>query len=453
MIIPHEIPQRVTLKLDEARQRAALAVADRLRAAGHTVLLAGGCVRDLLIGRTPKDYDVATSATPDQVLTLFPGANAVGKSFGVVIVVNEGLACEVATFRRDLAYADGRRPEGVIFSDPPTDAQRRDFTINALFLDPVGGEILDFVGGRADLAAGLLRAVGDPARRFAEDHLRLLRAARFAVTLGFTIEPGTAAAIRATAPQLARISVERIRDELSRTLLEAQDPGAALELLDDLGLLRVILPEVSALKKVEQPPQFHPEGDVFRHTVMMLTALPARELNLALAVLLHDVGKPPTAEFRDGRWRFEKHAGVGEAMTRSILERLRYPRETIETVSFMVGNHMRFGDVRGMRRSTLRRLVGAPSFAQELELHRLDCQASHGLVENLDFLRAFQDEMAREPVLPPPLISGRDLLALGIPEGPEIGRWRRQAYDLQLEGAFGDRESALAWLKTTITEH
>ena len=452
MFIPHEIPQSVALKLDEPRQRAAVAIAERLRAAGHTVLLAGGCVRDLLIGRTPKDYDVATSATPDQVLALFPGANAVGKSFGVVIVVDEGVACEVATFRRDLAYADGRRPEGVVFSDPPTDAQRRDFTINALFLDPASGEILDFVGGRADLAAGILRAVGDPELRFAEDHLRLLRAARFAATLGFTIEDGTAAAIRATAPQLARISVERIRDELSRTLLEAQDPGAALVMLDELGLLQVILPEVTALKNVEQPPQFHPEGDVFRHTVMMLTALPERELTLALAVLLHDVGKPPTAEFRDGRWRFEKHASVGETMTRAILARLRYPRETIETVSFMVGNHMRFGDVRGMRRSTLRRLVGAPSFAQELELHRLDCQASHGLVENLDFLKSFQDEMAREPVLPPPLITGRDLLALGVQEGPEIGRWRRQAYDLQLEGAFCDRESALAWLKKTMND-
>ncbi|MEI7436365.1 MAG: CCA tRNA nucleotidyltransferase, partial [bacterium] len=369
------ISQRLTLDLRDTRQLAAVALSDRLRAAGHTVLLAGGCVRDLLLGRTPKDYDVATSATPDQVLALFPGANAVGKSFGVVIVADGGVACEVATFRRDLAYVDGRRPEGVVFSDPPTDAQRRDFTVNALFLDPVSGEVLDYVGGLADLSAGIVRAVGDPAQRFAEDHLRLLRAARFAATLGFEIEPATAAAIRATAPQLARISIERVREELSRTLLEAQNPGAALELLDDLGLLGVILPEVVALKNVEQPPQFHPEGDVFRHTVMMLTALPERELNLALAVLLHDVGKPPTAEYRDGRWRFEKHASVGEEMVKAILGRLRYPRETIETVSFMVGNHMRFGDVRGMRRATLRRLVGAPSFAQELELHRLDCQA------------------------------------------------------------------------------
>ncbi len=438
---------------DTPHSRGASAVAQFLADAGFTALWAGGCVRDLLMGRTPKDYDIATNATPDQVERLFPRAITVGKSFGVVRVRRDNLEYEIATFRKDRAYRDGRHPDGIEFADDRTDAQRRDFTVNALFLDPRTSMIRDYVGGQADLAARRLRAVGRPDDRFAEDHLRMLRAARFAATLEFALDPATADAVRRLAPRLASISAERIQQELTRLLLEAPRAGAALELLHDLGLLRVILPELETLRGQEQPPQFHPEGDVWTHTVLMLNAMRRPDLRLAYAVLLHDIGKPGTARRVADRIRFDRHAGVGAALAETILRRLRLPNDDIKAVAYAIGNHMRFMDVQRMRKATLHRLVGAPSFPLELELHRLDCAASHGDLSNYQFLDAFQAARRAEPVLPKPWITGHDLLDLGVPAGPQVGLWKKRAYDAQLEGRLPDRQAALAWLRAALAGH
>ena len=433
-------------------QDGALETVRRLRAAGFIAYWAGGCARDILLGRPPKDYDIATNAVPDKVLDLFPNAVAVGKSFGVVRVPVAGAWYEVATFRKDAAYEDGRRPSSVTFSDPETDALRRDFTINALFCDPVESRVIDYACGLADLARRVVRTVGDPLERFQEDRLRLLRAVRFATTLDFTLDAATAAAVRGAAALVASVSAERVRDELTRTWLEARRAGAALRMLLELNLLKGVLPEVVEMVGQEQPAEFHPEGDVFEHTVVMLNALRTADPRLAWAVLLHDVGKPPTARWVEGRFRFENHAPVGAMATRRILERLRFPAADTADIAFMVGNHMRFMKVEEMRRATLRRLVGAPTFPLELELHRLDCAASHGKLDNYDFLDAFQKQMAAEPVLPEPWITGYDLMGLGIPQGPEVGVWRKKAYDAQLEGMFPDRAALLAWLEREIKE-
>lgn len=443
-------PTPATPPAGASLRQGALEVAHRLREAGYTAYWAGGCVRDMLLGREPRDYDIATDAVPDAVLACFPGGCTVGKNFAVVIVPWKGLAFEVATFRQDHGTDDGRHPAAISFATPPEDAARRDFTVNAMFYDPVDGSVHDHVGGRADLEARLIRCVGDPDHRFGEDHLRLLRAVRFATTLDFVIEPATAAAIRRHAPSIARISIERVRDEFTRTLLEARQPGQALRLLDQLGLLEVFLPEVSALKDQDQPPEFHPEGDVFTHTAMMLDAMQARSEVLAYAVLLHDIAKPATA-FHDGqRLRFHGHAEQGARLAETILRRLRLPNRVIEEVTACVGRHMRFMDVQKMRRSTLRQLVGSPTFATELELHRLDCIACHGLMENHDFLCQARDAFASEPVLPAPWVNGRDLIALGVPPGPRIGTLLKTAYELQLEGTHPDRQALLAHLRSHL---
>jgi len=444
------ITYSLPLSLTHPAAAGAVDVVRRLRAAGFTAYWAGGCVRDLIMGRIAKDFDVATNAIPETVMELFLQAVPVGKSFGVVRVPLAGNWYEVATFRKDAAYVDGRHPTSITFSDPETDAQRRDFTVNGLFYDPLSEDVLDYVDGSRDIERRIIRAVGEPGQRFREDHLRLLRAVRFATTLDFVIDPATALAIRDNAPSIATISAERIREELSRLLVEAKRAGEALVTLRDLGLLKVILPEVAAMQGVEQPPEFHPEGDVFRHTVIMLDEMQTDDPRLAWAVLLHDVGKPPTAEFKEGRWRFECHANVGAEGARAILERLRFSSEDTEAIVFMVGNHMRFSDVKSMRRSTLRRLVGAPTFTAELELHRLDCTASHGDLVNYHYLGEFQEQMEAEPVLPEPWINGRDIIALGLRQGPEVGVWRKKAYDAQLEGTFADREALLAWLKAEM---
>ena len=425
---------------------------ETLRQNGHEAWFVGGCVRDLLLGREPKDWDIATDARPERIEALFPKTIAVGKAFGIIAVVpEEGPPVEVATYRADAPYTDGRHPGSVAFTDARKDALRRDFTVNALLLDPVTGEIRDFTGGQTDLQIKIIRAIGDPAVRFAEDHLRMLRAVRFAATLGFTIEPATFEAIRKLAPQIRRISAERIRDELFRLLTEAQKAGAALQLLRESGLLKEILPEIEAMVGVEQPPEFHPEGDVFTHTRLMLDALPPKpSLRLALSVLLHDVGKPPTAQFAtlpDGtqRWRFECHAAVGAEMARAILERLRAPNALTDDVCTIIAGHMRLADAPRMRESKLRRLLGAPTFADELELHRLDCVSSHAILDVYDFLKAEQAKFAAEPVLPPPLITGRDLIALGHVPGPHFARLLQDAYDRQLEG-ITDKAALLAVL-------
>jgi poly(A) polymerase len=434
-----------------AAYRAAAAVIERLSAEGFIAYLAGGCVRDKLLGRIPVDYDVATEALPDVVEKLFPASVSTGKCFGVVRVRVDDEEVEIATFRADHGYQDGRHPDSVTFSDPETDAQRRDFTINALFMD-LGqhNRVIDFVEGQRDLEAGIVRCVGDPVTRFKEDHLRMLRAVRFTSVLGFRLDDATADAIRAQAGQVADMAAERIRDELTRTLTESPRAGDALMLLDDVGLLEPLLPEISAMKGTPQPPQFHPEGDVFEHTVLMLNEMEAPSPRLAWAVLLHDVGKPPTITTDTDRIRFNRHATIGGDMTVEILRRLRFPNDDIDFITACVRGHMRTMDVPRMRRATLRRMVGAPTFPIELELHRLDCVGSHGDLSNYDHLVAFQEEMANEPVLPPAWITGKDMLALGIQEGPQIGRWLRMAYEAQLEDRFPDREALLDWLRNEM---
>lgn len=430
-------------------RKAATSLARRLKAAGYTAYFAGGCVRDRLLGKEPKDYDIATSATPAQVTKLFPGSNEVGAHFGVVIAKEQGVPVEIATFRTDGSYKDGRRPEGVTFSTPEEDAQRRDFTINGLFENPENGEVIDFTGGQADLKAKILRAIGNPADRFAEDSLRLLRAVRFATTLDFEIEAGTWTAMCEHAEGLLRISAERIRDEFSRIIvLPARRRG--LELLVDSGLIQHFMPEVLPLIGCEQPPEWHPEGDVYIHTRIMLDMLePDAPLELCLAVLLHDIAKPPTRTYdkEAQRIRFNGHDSLGATMAEEILRRLKYPNHVIEDVAFMVSRHMQFMNVQQMKVSKLKRFMSAPTFPQELELHRVDCASSNGFTDNLEYLMAKRDEFAAEPLIPKPLVSGHDLITLGMTPSPRFSEILEAVQTEQLEGRLTEREAALEWVK------
>ncbi|MEO6970516.1 MAG: CCA tRNA nucleotidyltransferase [Chthoniobacterales bacterium] len=421
---------------------------DRLRAAGHIAYFAGGCVRDLIRGQTPKDFDIATDARPAEVQKIFHRTYAVGAHFGVIVVLENDWQFEVATFRSDGAYLDGRHPAAVSFSSPEEDARRRDFTINGMFFDPPNEAIIDFVGGREDLAAGLVRAIGDPAQRFAEDRLRLLRAVRFATVLEFEIEPETWEAIVRAASTIREISAERIREELVRIFLSPQRVRG-WDLLDASGLMKEVLPEIEDLKGCEQPPQFHPEGDVFRHTRLMLELLPDEvSLPLVLSVLFHDIGKPPTASVdADGRIRFNGHDRVGAEKTEAVMQRLRFSRAEIEATVEAVRQHMVFKDVPNMRVAKLKRFMARPTFADELELHRVDCASSHGMLDNYRFLQRKQEEFANEPIIPPPLVSGDDLIALGMKPGPHFGEILEAVETQQLEGTLRDREEALAWIK------
>jgi poly(A) polymerase len=415
-----------------------------LRARNRSAYLVGGCVRDLLLGFEPLDYDVATDAIPSEVLAIYPHARQVGAHFGVVLVVEDGASVEVATFRSDGVYEDGRRPSHVRFeSDAKQDVLRRDFTINALLLDPETNEIIDHVGGRKDIENGIIRAIGDPEGRFREDHLRMLRAVRFAARLNFTIESSTEAALVRLYPLIRDVSAERVRDEIVRILTEG---GArhGFELLNRTGLLRMVLPEVAAMKGVEQPPEFHPEGDVWTHTLIMLENLPRGvSPTLALGVLLHDVGKPGTFRVAD-RIRFDGHVELGVELTRQILTRLRFSHDEIEQVEALVDNHMRFKDTPNMKESTLKRFLRLDRFDEHLELHRLDCTSSHGYLDNWEFVRSKREELGQEQIKPPRLITGADLLAAGYKAGPEFGRVLRAVEDAQLEGRIKSKEEALA---------
>lgn len=424
-------------------------VAEQLRGAGHRALFAGGCVRDLLLGREPKDFDVATDATPDAVTALFRRADLVGAHFGVVLVRTpfSDAAVEVATFRTDHAYLDGRHPAGVTFeSDPRQDAQRRDFTINGMFLDPATDEVLDFVGGRADLEHRVIRAIGDPARRFEEDHLRLLRAVRFAARLDFTIEPATHAAISALKSTIHRVAAERIRDELNRILTEGH-AKRGFELLDETGLLGELLPEVERMKGVEQPPQFHPEGDVWVHTLLLLDGLkpPPVPVTLAWGALLHDVGKPPTFRVAD-RIRFDGHVEAGVEIGKRILSRLRFSKDDSDQILALIQNHMRFGAAGHMKDSTFKRFIRMERFDEHLELHRLDCAASSSNLDTWRFVARKRAETPPESIRPPRLVSGADLIAAGYQPGSQFREILNAVEDAQLEGRLTSREAALAWV-------
>ena len=424
-------------------------IARRLQEAGHTAYFAGGCVRDELLGLQPHDYDIATSAKPAEVQKLFPHTQAVGAHFGVILVMEHAHAFEVATFRSDHEYLDGRRPEMVTFSTPEEDAARRDFTINGMFHDPVAEKFIDFVGGQADLQSRTLRAIGDPVARFREDKLRLLRAIRFAARFDYDIEPRTWDAIRAHAADLHAVSAERMREELVK-ILAHPSRLRGFDLLDESGLLKEVLPEIEALKGCEQPPQFHPEGDVFVHTRAMLALLPPEApAALVLAVLFHDIGKPPTFRYHadEDRIRFSGHDRVGAAMTEKVMERLRFSRHDTDRVAEAVRQHMVFKDVQNMRTAKLKRFMAREGFAEELELHRADCQSSHGALDNYDFLKAKAGEFANEPLIPPPLLTGRDLIALGWKPGPHFGPILETIQTAQLEGTLTTPEEALVWLQ------
>jgi poly(A) polymerase len=372
----------------------------------------------------------------------------VGVQFGVIIVLEQGAEIQVATFRGDGTYHDGRHPESVRYTDAEGDSRRRDFTVNGLFLDPIEERILDFVEGRRDLESRLLRAIGNPSERFAEDKLRLLRAVRFATTLGFEIDPDTWREILVWSPEIHAVSAERIREELVKILL-SPNRLRGFDLLDESGLLRQVLPEMEALKGCDQPPEFHPEGDVFVHTRLMLSMLaPDASLPLVLSVLFHDIGKPATRVVDEtGRIRFNGHEGVSAGMTLRLLQRLRFPNEVIDAVIPAVRLHMSFKDVPNMRVATLKRMMARPTFEEELELHRVDCLASHGMLDNHAMLIAKREEFGREPLIPEPLISGHDLIALGMKPGPEFAEMLMSVQTRQMEGTLNTRDEALAWIK------
>jgi len=435
--------------VSESLESLALSIVRRLRDAGFAALYAGGCVRDMLLGHAPHDYDIATDARPEQVRPLFPHTYAVGAHFGVVVVHEGGHDFQVATFRSDHAYVDGRRPGGVTFSTPQMDAERRDFTINGMFFDPLRGEVIDYVNGRRDIAARIVRAIGDPVARFREDRLRLLRAVRFTAVLGFEIEPATWAAVKEHAADIHDVSAERIREELAKIFLH-RTRVHGFDLLVESGLMQHVLPEITALRGCEQPPQFHPEGDVFVHTRAMLGLLPETvSVPLVFAVLFHDIGKPGTfAVDETGRIRFNGHDKLGAEMTGRIMTRLRFSRAEIEATVSAVANHMVFKGVREMRVAKLRRFMARPGFDDELELHRVDCVSSHGMVDNYEFVRRKRDEFAAEPLIPPPLITGEDLKKLGLKPGPKFKEILDAVATRQLEGTLRTRGDALDWVKT-----
>jgi poly(A) polymerase len=439
----------------------AISLVRTLREHGHQAYLCGGCVRDLLLGREPADYDVSTSAAPDEIMRIFPETYAVGAQFGVVLVplpagdvadndsTEKTKAVEVATFRSDIGYSDGRHPDQVRFSQSPEeDVQRRDFTINGILLDPVKNEILDFVGGQRDLQAKIVRTIGHPARRFAEDKLRMLRAVRFAARFGYTIEPATLSAMQNMAAQIQQVSRERARDELTKMLTEGRARDAFL-LLDQAGLLHQVLPEVEAMKGVEQPPEFHPEGDVFLHTLLLLEKLPHPcPSTLAWGALLHDVGKPPTFRVAPDRIRFDGHVEVGVKMAEDICRRLRFSNDDTDRILALVDNHMRFAQVERMKESTFKKFVRLPGFDQHLELHRLDCQSSHGDLASYRYTRDKMASLPPETVRPAPLIGGDDLIATGYHPGPRFKEILSAVEDAQLEGRLQSRGAALEFVRS-----
>jgi poly(A) polymerase len=444
-------------------KNTAIEIVRTLRDRGHQAYFVGGCVRDLLLGREPADYDVSTDATPEQVMSVFPETYEVGAQFGVVLVPADSLipngaavehphAIEVATFRSDGLYTDGRHPDAVRYTrEAREDVQRRDFTINGLLLDPLNqDEVLDFVGGREDLKQGIIRTIGRPERRFSEDKLRMLRAVRFAARFGYEIEPETFESIRDLAPQIHQVSKERVRDELTKMLTEG-NARRAFELLDKSGLLHEVVPEIEKMKGVEQPPQFHPEGDVWVHTLMLLEQLPhpcAR--TLAWGALLHDVGKPPTFKMAPDRIRFDGHVEVGMAMAEEICHRFKMSNEDTEQIIALVANHMRFADVERMKESTFKRFVRIPYFDEHLAMHKIDCLASHGSLDLYEFTREKLASMPPEAVRPKPLITGNDLIAAGYKPGPAFSTILAAVEDGQLEGWLTDQQEAMAFVKSNF---
>jgi len=434
------------------RHPQAESIVRQLVQAGHVAVYAGGCVRDALLERAYPDVDIATSATPDQVQTLFPKASdPQGKAFGVIRLRMDEHVFEIATFRVDGPYLDGRRPSSVTFTTAEEDARRRDFTVNGMFFDPLKNEVLDYVQGRADLADKTIRAIGDPVARFTEDRLRLFRALRFAVQLGFEIESSTWGALVSLAPESKVISPERVRDELVKIFI-SPNPARGLDLMHDSGLLAVWIPELLEMRGCAQSPEHHPEGDVWVHTRLLLTHLKNPSPVLAFSALLHDVGKPRTSKTEsNGRIRFFGHEGVGARMAEEILRRLRFSNDDIGAITACIANHMAFKDAPHMRVSTLKRMLARPTFSEELELHRIDCTSSHGQLDIHAFLQDKLSEFSQEEIKPKPLVTGHDLQQLGAKPGPAMGKILHQLMDEQLEGKITDRTGALTRAKELLS--
>ena len=440
--------------VDSRPYPAAVSIVQELRAHGYVAYFAGGCVRDALRGVPPKDIDIATSARPEEIQELFSRTIPVGVQFGVVRVLLGEMEFEVATFRSDGVYLDGRHPIDIRFATPEQDAFRRDFTINGMFYDPLAERVIDYVGGREDLSGKLVRAIGNPSERLTEDRLRMLRAIRFASTLTFDIESATWSAVKAAAQKILIVSPERIRDELLKILVNSYRLRG-FDLLDKSGLLAVILPEIEALKGCNQPEQFHPEGDVFVHTRLMLSLLaPNASAQQVLAVLLHDIGKPATRSFDpiDQRIRFNGHDKIGAEMTEGVMTRLRFSRQEIDLVVEAVRNHMIFKDVQQMRPAKLRRFMARPHFGIELELHRVDCAGSHGDLDNYQFLVNKASDYSREPLIPARLVRGDDLIAMGLKPGPRIGELLEAVQTAQLEGEVKTRAEAMELLRGLLRD-
>ncbi len=438
------------MDLSGDKGRVALAIAATLRKNGFVAYFAGGCVRDYLMGQAPQDFDIATTATPEEVERLFPKTVPVGKQFGVMLVVDSDIPFEVATFRCEGGYQDGRHPTHVAFTRPEEDAKRRDFTVNGLFYDPFASKVIDFVNGVDDIPKKIIRAIGNAEVRFHEDKLRLLRAIRFASTLGFEIEEKTWEAVKKHAPEIHAVSPERVREELVKIFTRA---GAArgFVLLSESGLMKEILPEIEAMKGVAQPENFHPEGDVYEHTRLLLENLhPPVSTMLAFSALLHDVGKPKTSAIRKGRLTFYEHSEEGAKIAELMMKRLRFSNEEISGVCECISNHMKFMDVKKMRAGKLKQFISRPYFNEEMELHRIDCLASHGMLDNYGFLQEKLKEYEHEELKPKPLVNGNDLIAMGMSPGPAMKPILEELYELQLEGAHKTRDEALAWLRVRI---
>tara|TARA_R110002096_G_scaffold170331_2_gene342632 strand:- start:100 stop:1416 length:1317 start_codon:yes stop_codon:yes gene_type:complete len=434
-------------------ETAAVSIVKKLQKAGHEAFFAGGCVRDRLRGAIPNDIDIATSARPQEILQLYPHGNTIGAHFGVILIKQDGHLFEIATFREDGDYEDGRRPESVTFSTAKCDASRRDFTINGIFFDPLSEKLIDYVSGEQDLKSQLIRSIGTPSERFGEDYLRLLRAIRFATSLEFEIEAETWEAIKTGAENISKITPERIQEELDK-IWRSPHRVRGFDLLVESGLMKAILPEIIELQGCEQPPQWHPEGDVFVHTRLMLKLLPAdASLELVMSVLFHDIGKPSTftQDDADGRIRFNGHDKLGAQMAEGILNRLRYSNAITDAVVSGVANHMAFKDVQQMRTSKLKRFMAKEHFAMELELHRTDCAGSNGILENYHFLKEKEQEFAKEPLIPPPLITGKHLIDRGLKPGPDFKILLTRAQDLQLEGTLKSESEALEWLEGELS--
>ncbi|OGV55483.1 MAG: hypothetical protein A2X45_00320 [Lentisphaerae bacterium GWF2_50_93] len=427
---------------------SAVEIVRQLQSRGFIAYFAGGAVRDMLLGKASEDIDIATSAKPEDVISIFPRSYEIGAAFGIINVVFDGHPFEIATFREERGYLDGRHPGEVKYTDSPgTDARRRDFTVNGMFHDPAAGRIFDFVGGKSDLSSGILRTIGSPEERFSEDYLRMMRAVRFCVRFGFELSDDIAPAIRKYSGRLKMLSAERLRDELNKMLM-GPDPERAFRLMNELGILREVLPEIADLCGVTQHHEYHPEGDVFEHTMLMLSHMAYPDIELAWSILLHDVGKPATKSLgEDGIEHFYTHEHKSAEMAADILKRLKMPSKSIDNIVHAVRNHMRFAHVMEMRPAKWRRLIAEDTFPVENELHRIDCMSSHGKTDCFIFLLDRMNELANEIKLPPPLLTGADLIALGMKPGPEFKEILSKASDLQLEGRIGTREEALEWVK------